>query len=279
MRNNAGVPDREIGTLFHVIRPEMAESEQHVDPSLPMFSIGTVSRHTGVSAPALRMWEERYGVIEPYRDEYGKRLYSRDQIDDLVWVRDAISQGLTAAEAHRMLDTRKETGGPVSQSGDGGGFRQWVLADYAWLADLCTASVERVPRALLAYFAVHDSGTREDSESWLLISCLKSARPAWFDGSAHQAARRHGERLSSGEMVSFTMGAEGQQVREVAAPVMMEGEWTATVALVLATPDEGGTQELVAMRERVITRYKAWKAYARFEELTAPDPDEPAHSA
>lgn len=261
-------------------RPEIAETEQLDDPSVPIFSIGTVSKHTGVSAPALRMWEERYGVIEPYRDEYGKRLYSREQLDDLIWLRDAISQGLTAAEAHRMLETRRETGGaPNRQSEDLGGFRQWVLADHAWLTDLCATTVEAVSPALLAYLGVHGPGTVADAESWLLISSFKSDRPAWFMGSAHQAARRHGARMSSGETVSFSMGAEGQQVRETAAPVMVDGEWSATVGLLLTTPDGHGHRELDSMRERILTRYEAWKAYARFEALTAPDSDESAHSA
>lgn len=243
-----------------------------------MFSIGTVSKYTGVSAPALRQWEERYGVLEPYRDEYGKRLYSREQIDDLIWVHDAISQGLTAAEAHRMLETRKETGEVgVRQTGGRNGFRQWVLADHAWLTRLCGSTVELVPSALLGYCGVHDSGTGEDPESWLLISSLKSDRPAWFTGSAHQAARRHSDRLASGETVSFWMGGEDHQVREVAAPVMIEGDWTATVGLVLTRAD--GPSELDSMRERVLTRYEAWKAYARFEALTAPESKESAHSA
>lgn len=263
-----------------MLRPEIAETEQLDDPSLPMFSIGTVSRHTGVSAPALRMWEERYGVIEPYRDAYGKRLYSRDQIDELVWVRDAISQGLTAAEAHRMLETRKETGGaPKGQGEDRGGFRPWVLADHAWLTDLCVTTVEAVSPALLAYLGVHGQGTASDAESWLLVSSLKSDRPAWFTGSAHQAARRHGERLASGETVSFSMGPEGQQVQETAAPIMVEGEWSATVGLVLTTPDVHGHGELDSMRERILARYEAWEAYARFEALTAPEAEDSAHSA
>lgn len=272
------VRDRGAGRLPYVLRPDPKETEPQADPSVPIFSIGTVSKHTGVSAPALRMWEERYGVIEPFRDEYGKRLYSRSQIDDLIWVRDAISRGLTAAEAHRMLATRKETANtPVKGTEDG--VRQWVLADHAWLAGLCTATVETVPAALLAYLGVHDTGTSDDAESWLLVSCLRADRPDWFTGSAHQAARRHGERLSSGERVSFTMGADGRQVRETAAPLMVEGEWSATVGLVLAAFDGDGFRELESMRDRILARFAAWKTYARFEELTAPESDETARSA
>lgn len=262
------------------MRPEPTETEPQADPSVPIFGIGTVSKRTGVSAPALRMWEERYGLIEPFRDEYGKRLYTGAQIEDLIWIRDAISRGLTAAEAHRMLATRKETASvPVKGSVDLDGMRQWVLADHDWLIRLCAATVEHDPAALLAYLGVHETGTSDGAESWLLISCLKADRPAWFTDSAHQAARRHGERLSSGEKVSFTMGSDGRQVRETAAPLMVEGEWSATVGLVLATADSERFRELDSMRERILARYAAWKAYARFEELTAPESDGSAPSA
>jgi CheY-like chemotaxis protein len=51
----------------------------------------------------LRSWEERYGVVEPERTEGGRRLYSRDDVQHLRFVRDAIAQGFSAADAHRLL--------------------------------------------------------------------------------------------------------------------------------------------------------------------------------
>lgn len=250
---------------------ERAEDQAQVDPSVPLFTIGTVARRVGVSAPALRMWEERYEVMEPHRDARGRRLYSQNQVEELMWIRNAISQGLTAAEAHRMVQTRRATPPvPVRRTG----FREWVLADHAWLNDLCVETVERVTGALLAYVGVHDHLSDEDAESWLLISCLGPDRPEWFTGSAHQAARRHGDRLADGQPVSFSIGEEGPLVTEVAAPVMVEREWTATVALVVESePDPEGGAEVGKMRDRVNARYEAWKAYATFEKLTGSAPD------
>jgi CheY-like chemotaxis protein len=51
----------------------------------------------------LRAWEERYQQIVPARSEGGQRLYSRDQVDQLSFIRNQIAQGLQPADAHRLL--------------------------------------------------------------------------------------------------------------------------------------------------------------------------------
>jgi DNA-binding transcriptional MerR regulator len=57
----------------------------------------------GVPAQTLRAWEERYQQIVPARSEGGQRLYSRDQVDQLSFIRNQIAQGLQPADAHRLL--------------------------------------------------------------------------------------------------------------------------------------------------------------------------------
>jgi len=57
----------------------------------------------GVSAQTLRAWEDRYQQIVPARSTGGQRLFSRDQVDQLGFIRDQIEQGLQPADAHRLL--------------------------------------------------------------------------------------------------------------------------------------------------------------------------------
>lgn len=45
--------------------------------------IGVVSERTGLSADVLRVWERRYGVVEPSRTEGGQRLYTDADIERL----------------------------------------------------------------------------------------------------------------------------------------------------------------------------------------------------
>jgi DNA-binding transcriptional MerR regulator len=78
----------------------MEGSEERTDA---IYSIGAVARMLGVPAQTLRAWEERYQQIVPARSEGGQRLYSRDQVDQLSFIRNQIAQGLQPADAHRLL--------------------------------------------------------------------------------------------------------------------------------------------------------------------------------
>lgn len=72
-------------------------------PADGVYSIGAVARMLGVSAQTLRAWEDRYQQIVPARSAGGQRLFSRDQVDQLSFIRDQIDQGLQPADAHRLL--------------------------------------------------------------------------------------------------------------------------------------------------------------------------------
>jgi DNA-binding transcriptional MerR regulator len=72
-----------------------------------IYSIGAVARMLGVQAATLRVWEERYQQIVPARSDGGRRLFSRDQVDQLIFVRDQIELGLGPADAHRLLAQRR----------------------------------------------------------------------------------------------------------------------------------------------------------------------------
>jgi DNA-binding transcriptional MerR regulator len=73
---------------------------------LPLYSIGAVSRMLALSAATIRTWESRYGMVEPARSDGGQRLYSRDQVEQLRFVKSAIAAGRRPAEAHRLLAER-----------------------------------------------------------------------------------------------------------------------------------------------------------------------------
>jgi len=57
------------------------------------YSISDVSRISGIPKDLLRMWERRYGYPAPQRDDNGDRLYSSDQLDKLVLIRQLQDQG------------------------------------------------------------------------------------------------------------------------------------------------------------------------------------------
>ena len=81
-----------------------------------VYSIGAVASMLGLPPATLRTWEERYGVVSPARTPAGHRLYSRDELDQLRFVSDAIERGMSAADAHRLLAEQVARGGEAEQS-------------------------------------------------------------------------------------------------------------------------------------------------------------------
>lgn len=74
----------------------MPNSEKPVTanvPSEPVYRIGAVSRLTGIATVTIRMWERRYGVVEPNRTEGRNRLYTREDIARLALIKRLVDEG------------------------------------------------------------------------------------------------------------------------------------------------------------------------------------------
>jgi DNA-binding transcriptional MerR regulator len=78
--------------------------------SRPVYSIGAVAQMLGIPPATLRTWEERYGLPVPQRSPGGHRVYSRDQVDQLRFVKAQLAQGMAPADAHRLLAERLTAG-------------------------------------------------------------------------------------------------------------------------------------------------------------------------
>lgn len=87
----------------------------------PLFSIGAVARMLELSAATIRTWETRYGLVTPQRSGGGQRLYSRDQVDQLRFVKTHVESGRRPGEAHRLLSER------IARGDSFGGTRLRVL--------------------------------------------------------------------------------------------------------------------------------------------------------
>src|SRR6185295_9754001 len=65
----------------------------------------------GVPVATIRTWEDRYRLVIPDRSASGHRLYRRDQVGQLRFVRTCMAEGASAADAHRLLAEQAD-GGP-----------------------------------------------------------------------------------------------------------------------------------------------------------------------
>ena len=93
-------------------------SSTRVDPA---YRIGAVSRLTGIAADTLRVWERRYGVVEPRRSEKGGRLYTKDDIGRLALIKRLVDAGHAIGSiANLSLDQLEERLEAIALAASGG---------------------------------------------------------------------------------------------------------------------------------------------------------------
>ena len=85
--------------------------------------IGELSRRVGVSAEALRAWEQRYGLLQPRRTSSGYRIYAQDDQRRALRMKQLIDQGVAAAEAARAVAQAWLDARPLPVAEDAGRLR------------------------------------------------------------------------------------------------------------------------------------------------------------
>jgi DNA-binding transcriptional MerR regulator len=97
----------------------MGRTLDEADRGRALYSISAVGHMVGLPVATIRTWEDRYELVVPDRSASGHRLYSRGQVEQLRFITDRMAEGLTAADAHRLLAEQIERGLPVSAPGRG----------------------------------------------------------------------------------------------------------------------------------------------------------------
>jgi DNA-binding transcriptional MerR regulator len=83
------------------------------------FTIGAVSRLTGIPVHTLRAWERRYGAVTPQRQEGGGRLYSRDDITRLTLLKRLTEAGQAVGTVAQLpLERLRERVGDLSPAAE-----------------------------------------------------------------------------------------------------------------------------------------------------------------
>lgn len=73
--------------------------------STPLFPISIVMNLTQLSARQIRYYEE-HGLISPARTEGNRRLYSFNDVDKLLEIKDLLDQGLNLAGIKQVLQLK-----------------------------------------------------------------------------------------------------------------------------------------------------------------------------
>lgn len=90
-------------------------SEKELRRSLAVFPIGTVMKLTDLTARQIRYYEEQK-LIDPERSETNRRLYSLNDLDLLLDIKDMLAEGYKISAIQRQLSLNKQSTGSVSYS-------------------------------------------------------------------------------------------------------------------------------------------------------------------
>lgn len=81
--------------------------EKELRRSLAVFPIGSVMQLTDLTARQIRYYEEQ-GLVKPDRTDGNRRLYSLNDMDKLLEIKDFISEGLNMAAIKREYAQRQQ---------------------------------------------------------------------------------------------------------------------------------------------------------------------------
>jgi MerR family glutamine synthetase transcriptional repressor len=81
--------------------------EKELRRSMSVFPIGTVMKLTDLSARQIRYYEEQ-SLIHPERSEGNRRMYSLNDIDVLLEIKDYLEDGLNMAGIKQIYELKKQ---------------------------------------------------------------------------------------------------------------------------------------------------------------------------
>lgn len=80
-----------------------------------MWTVGQVARHAGVNIETLRYYERRKLLPKPLRKASGYRLYDRQSLERLRFIKRSQDLGFTLAEIHDLLELSLGTLAPCAE--------------------------------------------------------------------------------------------------------------------------------------------------------------------
>ncbi len=71
---------------------------------VPIYPMRTVVKLTSIEPHRIRFWEARYGLVRPARDDSGRRLFSKQDVDRIRTIGEMVDDhGLSLLAIRRLL--------------------------------------------------------------------------------------------------------------------------------------------------------------------------------
>jgi DNA-binding transcriptional MerR regulator/methylmalonyl-CoA mutase cobalamin-binding subunit len=187
-------------------------------------AIKAVSRRTGLSAHVIRIWEKRYGAVEPARTGTNRRRYSEEQIERLGLLREITQAGHSIGLVAKLPTEQLRTLAAQAAGESGSSNRGRTSSSGATpLLDKCIAAVRALDAGALEG-TLRRASTSLGAQGLLqrVIAPLAQAMgELWRDGSitaAHEHFASAVIRIFLGHAAKPFAGVEGAPALVVATP-------------------------------------------------------------
>ncbi len=217
-----------------------------------------VVRRTGLTAHVIRIWEKRYGAVEPERTSTNRRLYSDEQIERLILLRELTQMGQSIGYVAKLPTEKLKQLAVASPATADGTAPALTPADQvsSFLDDSLTAVRALDARAL--ELALSRSETALGAVGMLrrvAAPLAKTIGDSWREGSI-TAAHEH---FASAVLRTYLSQAAKQYAAGVSEPV-----------LVVTTP-AGQLHELGALLAAAMAANLGWHVTYLGASLPAPE--------
>jgi DNA-binding transcriptional MerR regulator len=163
-----------------------------------LMRIGELAARTGLSIDRIRVWERRYRLVQPVRSAGGFRLYSEEDLQTLLAMRDLVESGVPASEAARRVRSEQASGGGASPD-------QRLIPQVANRLRLALDAwnEHEAQAALDDAFAAFDFETLVDE---LLVPYLNELGDRWARGEISVAHEHFASSVIRGRLMAFARG-------------------------------------------------------------------------
>lgn len=223
------------------------EAGRSPDRDRPRHPVRVAAERTGLSPHLLRMWERRYGVVDPARSESEQRLYTDGEIDRLRLLRRATLGGRSIGRVAELDDERLV--GLIREDERGRARAPRPTGEEDGRVGEVVASAVRATEAL----------EEEELERTLLRCAATVGLPRFLEEVAAPLLREVGRRWEAGTLDPAEEHLASAVLRRVVEHMMVTlGSRDDAPILVVATP-AGERHELGALLAAATARAAGWR--------------------
>ena len=219
------------------------------------FPMKAVSKRTGLTPDVIRVWERRYGAINPNRTATNRRLFNEEEVRRLILLKRVVEAGHGIGRVARLPD------GKLAELSDSSNFHERHMTPDrvdmpgdGLAAELLEASLKAVRALELeALVPVLNRGLLTLSRPVLLenliLPLLREVGEAWHDGDlriAHEHMTSHVVRTFLGDLLLKTNVPSSSPHVVIATPAGQKHELGALAAALMAAGDGWKTTYLGA---------------------------------